>query len=243
MTFALSVENLKKNYGKKQALTSVSFKIPKGKITGYLGPNGAGKTTTLNIMTGLLFHDGGKVLYGGAEFDPNQSAIKAKIGYVPEEHILYPNLTLDEHMFFSASLYGVEHFAAVERIHELKETFELEEYSSDIIAQLSKGNRQKAQIACALIHEPEILFLDEPMNGLDIHMQQILKKVIKEHTAGGGTLVYSSHIIEVVEKLVDHLILINKGEILFQGEPAALLESTSSADLEEAMLRVLHDER
>ncbi|MCK5600170.1 ABC transporter ATP-binding protein [bacterium] len=236
----ISVKSLCKSYGKKEVLNSIDLNIPEGKVTGYIGPNGAGKTTTLNILTGLLYSDKGDIRYWDMPFDPNQNHIKKKIGYVPENQILYPNLTVHEQMVLHGRLYKMSKDDIKKRMLSLMEEFDLGQYSHSLISQLSKGNRQKALIACAMLHSPEILFLDEPMSGLDIHMQRSLKKMINSHIEGGGTLIYSSHIIEVVQKLVEHLIVIDEGSIKYAGTVDGFLKKNSVTDLEEALLRTLN---
>ncbi len=240
MNPAVKLTNTCKKFGTKTALDGISFEIPKGKITGYLGPNGAGKTTTLNIICGVIAMDSGSVSIAGSEI-PGDGSYKSRIGYVPENQMMYQQLTVKEHLVFAGKLYGIDRGVLKERIDRMLEDFGLQDQKDHPIQKLSKGNKQKTLIACGLIHEPEILFLDEPLNGLDIESQFKFKEFLKEYLQKGNTVLYSSHIMEVIERMTERIIIISKGRIRFDGMINDLVASYGGISFEEAFMKKINE--
>ena len=210
----LKVENITKIYGNTRALDDVSFSVAEGDMFGLLGPNGAGKTTLLRIITGISVPDSGNVYLNGKLSDGSQ---KEFIGYLPEERGLYPKLKVGEHIAYFGQLKG----ASVKDINKnLKfwlSRFEIAEYENKPVGDLSKGNQQKVQIICALIHNPRLLIMDEPLSGFDPINANIFNDVISELSAGGTTIIFSSHNMSSVESICNNVILINKGNKLLDG--------------------------
>jgi len=238
----LIVEELYKSYGNVRALDGLTFTVDKGSIYGLLGPNGAGKTTTLNIISGILDRDGGKVqVYG---FDPSIDGRKVKslIGYVPEEQALYESLTPREFFEFVASVRGLDKDLAQRRVKLLVEAFDLQKYFDSPIISLSMGTRQKVSIISALIHSPRLLVLDEPFVGLDARTVAIMKGIIREHVKNGGTVLFSTHIMEVAEKICTKVGIIHKGRLVAEGSVEELTGMVKASDLEEIFLKVTGEE-
>lgn len=238
----LIVEELYKSYGNVRALDGLTFTVDKGSIYGLLGPNGAGKTTTLNIISGILDRDGGKVqVYG---FDPSIDGRKVKslIGYVPEEQALYESLTPREFFEFVASVRGLDKDLAQQRVKLLVEAFDLQKYFDSPIISLSMGTRQKVSIISALIHSPRLLVLDEPFVGLDARTVAIMKGIIREHVKNGGTVLFSTHIMEVAEKICTKVGIIHKGKLVAEGSVEELTGMVKASDLEEIFLKVTGEE-
>ena len=238
----LIVEELYKSYGNVRALDGLTFTVDKGSIYGLLGPNGAGKTTTLNIISGILDRDSGKVqVYG---FDPSIDGLKVKslIGYVPEEQALYESLTPREFFEFVASVRGLDKDLAQQRVKLLVEAFDLQKYFDSPIISLSMGTRQKVSIISALIHSPRLLVLDEPFIGLDARTVAIMKGIIREHVKNGGTVLFSTHIMEVAEKICTKVGIIHKGRLVAEGSVEELTGMVKASDLEEIFLKVTGEE-
>lgn len=206
----IEVENVSKKYGKKIALDKISFRIDCGEKYALLGPNGAGKSTTLKILAGLLRPDEGKIsIYG---YLPDSIEAKKLIGYLPEDAIPYRVLSVRENLEYIGALRGVEDLR--DRVELLLDIFELREFEKSKVASLSRGNRQKLALALALIHKPKIILFDEPLNYLDIPMQE---KVIKILNSLDITALISTHIMSVALRLTKKVIMISKGKVLWQG--------------------------
>jgi len=204
-------------YGKLCALEDVSFRVPAGSIFGLIGPNGSGKSTTLNLMTTLLTPKSGSIRVGGLDVAENPSAVKARIGYAPEEVNVYQGLSPREFGVLSGALHGLSEAESAAAVDRLLETFRLDDRRDDLVGGLSKGMKRKSLLISALVHDPELLILDEPLDGLDVIAQQILKDVIVEHAAGGGTVIYSTHILEIVDGLCTHVMLLKGGKVIAVG--------------------------
>ncbi len=239
MEYAIEIHDLVKSYGKKPALDGVTFNIKKGNLTGYIGPNGAGKTTTINIIMGIIEKDEGSVKILGQEVSKKNIELKRLIGYVPESPYMYKALTPDEYLNFVGKMYDMDNSLLKKRIDYYMDFFQLGEYRKQLIHSLSKGNIQKTLIISGILHDPEIYFLDEPINGLDINGQHKFKQLLADLIKKGKTVVYSSHIVEIVEKLSKDIIIIDGGKIKFQGEMQTFIENNNKTNLEDALLDVL----
>ncbi|MDM5328757.1 ABC transporter ATP-binding protein [Neobacillus sp. CF12] len=229
----LSLKNLKKNYGTNEVLKGIDLSVNRGQIIGYIGPNGAGKSTTIKILLGLEGNYSGKVEVFGEEITDTSIDYKRKIGYVPEIAELYDNLTAHEYLTFIGELYGLDYGAADEKAQKLMEIFGLEEVYFSRISSYSKGMRQKVLIISSLLHNPDLLFLDEPLSGLDANSVMIFKEIMAQLAAQGKTIFYSSHIMDVVEKISNRIILINDGKIVADGSFNELKEQNKEGTLEQ----------
>lgn len=209
----LSINDLRKNYGSKLVLNGVSLQVKRGEIIGYIGPNGAGKSTTIKIMLGIESDYAGEVKIFGQDISKESIEYKRKIGYVPEIAEVYDNLTGHEYLTFIGELYGVDLQLADYKAKRLMELFGIGEVYHSRIASYSKGMRQKVLIISSLLHNPEILFFDEPINGLDANSVMIFKEIMTQLAAQGKTIFYSSHIMDVVEKISSRIILLHDGKI------------------------------
>ena len=210
---SLEVSHLSKLYGTQKALDSVSFSAQPGRILGFLGPNGAGKSTTMKIITGYLSADSGAVKVLGENALENPKLVSPKIGYLPENNPLYLDLYVREFLEFSGGLYGMKSAQLRNRIEELIKKTGLSAEQHKKIAQLSKGYRQRVGLARALIHDPEVVILDEPTTGLDPNQLVDIRNLIRE-IAENKTLIFSTHIMQEVEAICQDVVIINKGKIL-----------------------------
>jgi len=237
------VEGLVVKYGSFVAVNNISFTVKPGEVYGLLGPNGAGKTSTLKVLTGLLKPASGRVEIFGMPLS-NEVAVKSMIGYVPEEVILMDSLTPREFFEFIASIRRINVNVANSRLEKLVSAFQLKEYFDTPIAALSKGNKQKVAIVAALLHEPKLLILDEPLTGLDAFSSKILKELLTLHVSKGGAVIFSTHIMEIAEKLCTRVGIINKGKIVGEGTVNDLrkLVKTAEGSLEEIFLKVTEQE-
>ena len=217
----IQVENLVKRYGGHVAVNSMSFTVEEGKIYGFLGPNGAGKTTTMNVMTGYIAADGGTVVIDGHDILKEPLAAKACVGYLPEVPPLYPDMTVREFLLFAAELRKVPRAERKKRVADLEERLSLSEMSHRLIKNLSKGYKQRVGLAQALVGDPKVLILDEPMVGLDpkqiIEMRDLIKGL-----AGKHTVILSSHILSEISAVCDHILIISKGKLAASGSPEEL---------------------
>lgn len=217
----IQVENLVKRYGNHVAVDGMSFTVEEGKIYGFLGPNGAGKTTTMNVMTGYIAADGGTVTIDGHDILKEPLAAKACIGYLPEIPPLYPDMTVQEFLLFVAELKKVPKTERKKQVAALEERLSLSEMSKRLIKNLSKGYRQRVGLAQALVGNPKVLILDEPMVGLDpkqiIEMRDLIKGLAGEHT-----VILSSHILSEISAVCDHILIISKGKLAASGSPEEL---------------------
>jgi len=210
----LSVENICKSFGSKQILKDISFTVKGGEALGYLGRNGAGKTTTIRILTDIFRADSGNVLLNGEPLDRS----KTRLGYLPEERGLYPKVKVGEQMVYIGELRGMSRQAAKESALALLEELEASEYWPKKLETLSKGNQQKIQLAIAVLHDPDIVILDEPFSGLDPVNASMLKKLILKEVKRGKVVLFSSHQMPYVEEFCEHICVINRGEIVLNGK-------------------------
>ncbi|MGW9112012.1 ABC transporter ATP-binding protein [Microbacterium sp. NPDC055683] len=221
----LRLRGISKRYGERQVLDDVSFDVAPGRLTGFVGGNGAGKTTTMRIVLGLLADDGGEVTLDGAPITP---AVRRGFGYMPEERGLYPKMKVLEHIVYLARLHGFDKGEATRRATELLERLGLGERLGDNIESLSLGNQQRAQIAASLVHDPSVLILDEPFSGLDPLAVETVVGVLQQRAADGAAVLFSSHQLDVVERLCDDLVIIAGGTIRAAGPRDALRAQHSS---------------
>jgi ABC-2 type transport system ATP-binding protein len=210
----LQVQQVNRSFGDRLVLDDVTFDVRRGRLTGFVGGNGAGKTTTMRIVLGVLAADSGHVSLDGAELD---AAERRFFGYMPEERGLYPKMKVLEQISYLARLHGVDRGAATRRAKELLERLGLGERMTDQLDDLSLGNQQRAQIAAALVHEPEVLVLDEPFSGLDPMAVDVVVGVLSEYAAQGAPVLFSSHQLDLVERLCDDLVVIAQGQIRAAG--------------------------
>ncbi len=210
----LELKGVTKKYNNIAVVKKVSFSIKPGEILGYLGPNGAGKTTTVKMLAGLLEPNEGFIYFNGEKITDDMVAYKEKLGYVPEQSELYPHLSGLEYLQLVGRLRRIREESLNKKIDGLMEQFGLSVDMHLPISNYSKGMRQKVLIASALLHNPEILLLDEPLVGLDVSTTLVLKDILTQLAKMGKTIIYSSHILEVVEKLCNRVIIINKGTIV-----------------------------
>jgi len=229
----LCLKDLTKSYGAKEVLKGINLTVTRGQIIGYIGPNGAGKSTTIKILLGIESGYAGKVEMFGKEITETDFTYKRKIGYVPEIAELYDNLTASEYLTFVGELYGMDVKKANEKAQSLMEVFGMEEVYHSRIASFSKGMRQKVLIISSLLHNPELLFLDEPLSGLDANSVMVLKEILSVMAAKGKTIFYSSHIMDVVEKISNRIVLINGGKIVADGSFTDLKEQNKEGTLEQ----------
>jgi len=220
-------------YNYTEVLHEVSFSLAKGEVVGLLGPNGAGKSTTIKLMAGILAPGGGTITVVGFPLPERAVDVKQHIGYVPETAVLFDSLTGQEFLELSGRLHGVEEDALQVRIRTMLETFNLLSDRSSRLDSYSKGMRQKILIAAALLHNPELILLDEPLSGLDVNAAIMIKDLIAALAAGGKTILYSSHVLDVVEKVCDRVLIIHQGKLIADGSAESLKASTHESTLED----------
>jgi ABC-2 type transport system ATP-binding protein len=210
----LEVRSLTKYYGALPALRDASFIAKPGQILGYLGPNGSGKSTTVRMLVGLMEPSSGEVLWQGKSIFDDMPAYRRRLGYVPEEPFLYTHLTAPEYLRLVGGLRGIEDAVLNEKIDRFLQLFGLEDDRYSTLSAFSKGMRQKVQVASALMHNPELIVLDEPFSGLDVSAGLMLRSVIKSLAAEGRTILMSSHVIEVVEQICTDVVILSDGKVV-----------------------------
>ncbi|HEY5586645.1 MAG TPA: ABC transporter ATP-binding protein [Ruminiclostridium sp.] len=230
---AISIRDLYMSYGSKQVLNGINIEIPRGKIIGYIGPNGAGKSTTVKILLGLVTNYKGLVKVMGQDISDGNVEYKKKIGYIPETAEIYDNLTAREYLTFLGEMYGMSYEEVDSKAKKLMGLFGIEEVYDSRITSYSKGMKQKILIIASLIHNPDVLFFDEPLSGLDANSALIFKEIMSSLANQGKTIFYSSHIMEVVEKISDRIILINNGNVVADGTFSQLQVQSQEGSLEE----------
>ncbi|MFQ5890383.1 MAG: ABC transporter ATP-binding protein [Gemmatimonadota bacterium] len=234
------LERITKRYGSFTAVDSLDLEVGPGQIYGLLGPNGAGKTTTLRMIAGILRPDGGRVLIGGHDVILSPTAAKRQIGFVPDRPFVYDKLTGGELLRFAAGLYGQSGPEVESRIDELLRLWELDGWKDQLVESYSHGMRQKLIISSALVHQPRILVIDEPMVGLDPRSARLLKDLLRSFADRGGTALISTHTLELAEILCDRMAVIDRGRVVASGTLADLrrIAAADGADLEELFLRI-----
>jgi ABC-2 type transport system ATP-binding protein len=211
----LELKNLQKQYATQKAVDDVSFSIEQGSIFGLLGPNGAGKTTLLRMITGIFYPDSGDLLFDGKPFDPQNDFVH--IGYMPEERGLYKKMKIGEQAMYLAQLKGLSKSEALEKIKFWFKKFEMESWWNKKVEDLSKGMSQKLQFVTTVLHEPKLIILDEPFSGLDPLNANLIKDEIYGLAQRGSTIIFSTHRMEQVEEICDHIILMNLGKKILDG--------------------------
>jgi ABC-2 type transport system ATP-binding protein len=240
---AVKVEGLVINYGSFVAVDNLSFTVKNGEIYGLLGPNGAGKTSTIKVLVGVLETRAGKVEVFNTPLSDEVGA-KSQIGYVPEEVVLFDSLTPREFFEFVASVRRLEANTVNSRLERLASAFQVKQYFDTPIAALSMGNKQKVAIVAALLHDPKLLVLDEPVIGLDARSSKILKELVTFHAKRGGAVIFSTHIMEIAERLCTRVGIIDKGKLVGEGTVDDLRKLVKSAEgsLEDIFLKVTDQE-
>lgn len=236
----IEIKNVSKSYNKLQkSVDSLDFTIKNGEIFGFLGPNGAGKTTTIKMITGILSIDEGDILIDGKSIIENPIEAKRNFGYVPDSPDMFLKLKGIEYLNFLADIYQVSEKDRKERIESLAKKFDIYENLNEQIQNYSHGMRQKIIVIGALIHNPRNLILDEPMTGLDPRSSHDLKELMKEHTKNGNSVFFSTHVLEVAEKLCDRIGIINKGKLIFVGTYEEMKQKfKENASLEDLFLEI-----
>jgi len=225
------LENLTKLYGSFRAVDNVTLHVPKGTLHGFLGPNGAGKTTTLRMIAGILRPTAGRITIGGHDLATDPIAAKAKLGFIPDRPFVYDKLTGAEFLRFVAGLYGQDGQLVERRIDELLEIFELSTWKNELVESYSHGMRQKLIISSALIHRPELIVVDEPMVGLDPRAARLLKDLFREFVGRGGTVLMSTHTLEIAEALCERIAIIQGGKIVAAGSMEELKAQHAGGDI------------
>ena len=233
----LKITNLSKSYAKgtKKAVDSLSLEIKNGEIFGFIGPNGAGKTTTIKMITGILIPSHGEIEINGHSLKNDPIAAKKSMGYVPDNHDIYEMLTGREYLSFMADMYGVPMRERKERIERYLKQFELDKAVDNQIKSYSHGMKQKLVITGALLHEPALWILDEPLVGLDPRSAMLLKEQMRAHCSAGNTVFFSTHVLEVAERLCDRIGIVDKGRLIAVGTLDEL-RSSSGETLESIFL-------
>ncbi len=240
----IEIRNLVKSYGNLVAVNDLTFDVREGEIYGLLGPNGAGKTTTLKVLMGLLDPDSGTANVFGINSIADPIGVKKRVGYVPEEQLLYNSLTSREILEFVASIRGLDYFHAKNRVTEMARALDFTNHFDKPIVTLSQGNKQKAMLLIAMLHAPDLLILDEPFSGLDVRTTRIMKDVVRIHTEKGGSVLFSTHIMEMAEGLCDRVGIIDEGILVAEGTLDELRSQAESegATLENVFLKLTGEE-
>lgn len=229
----LSLVDVSKRFGNKQVLNGVNLDVYEGQIIGYIGPNGAGKSTTVKLMLGLIDGYTGLVEIFGENIIKNDYSYKKRIGYVPETAELYENLTAFEYLSFTGELYGLSSEEAEKKAFGLMKEFGLETVFHQRISSFSKGMKQKVLIISSLLHDPDLLFFDEPLSGLDANSVMVIKEILAKLAEQGKTIFYSSHIMDVVEKISNRIVLLVDGQVVADGTFEELKMQNQEGSLEE----------
>ena len=240
----IELKDLTKRYGNVLAVDRVNLHVARGEIFGFLGPNGAGKTTTIRMMGGVLAPTGGSVVIDGVNMDDDPESVKRRIGFIPDRPFLYEKLTGMEFMRFSADLYGVNGDIFWEKSHNLLIKFGLSDWSNELIEAYSHGMKQRLIISAALLHEPPVIIVDEPMVGLDPAAIKMVKDLLRDLANQGTTIFMSTHTLEIAEDICDRIGIIHKGVLIATGTAGDLKSAAGAqeADLEEAFLKLTEEQ-
>lgn len=236
MTPAVALVQVRKSYGDKVAVDGLDLHVPQGSFFGLVGPNGAGKSTTLKITTGLLRPDSGGVMVDGLDVWSDTVEVKRRIGVVPEDLRLFDRLTGRELLEYVGLLRGLTSAVARERSAELLDVLDLSEAASRLVVDYSAGMRKKIALAGAVLHRPKVLFLDEPFESVDPLSVQVVRRLLERLVEGGATVVFSSHVMEVVERICDYVAVVHQGKVVAGGATATL---TAGKRLEEVFIEAV----
>jgi ABC-2 type transport system ATP-binding protein len=232
----IETDNLTRHYGDRIALHPLTIRVAPGEILGFLGPNGAGKSTTVKLLTGMIKPTAGRARVAGFDVSHDPIEVKRRIGYVPESAALYESLTAREFLEVIGALYHESADSARQRIEELLDRFGLADAKDQRLSEFSKGMKQKVLIASALMHRPDVLFLDEPLTGLDANAALIVKELIRSLASQGRTIFFCSHVLEVVERVCSRIIIIDSGRAIADGTPTEIAERAGVRSLEDAFV-------
>ncbi len=240
----LKLSSVSKKYAKSDtyAVNDVNIHVKSGEIYGFIGPNGAGKTTTIKMIIGVLSQSEGRIEVCGKDVAKDGNEAKKNIGYVSDSHVIYDKLTGKEYVNFLADVYGVSEKDRQERCEKLLEIFEMKEAFNSQISTYSHGMKQKINVIGALIHEPSVWILDEPMTGLDPKSAHALKTLMKEHRDKGNVVFFSTHVLEVAEKLCDRVGIISDGKLVKEGTMEEITSGCDDKSLEEVFLALTKKE-
>jgi ABC-2 type transport system ATP-binding protein len=238
----LEVRNLTKRYSAIPAVQNVSFNIQPGQILGYLGPNGSGKSTTVKMLTGLLEPSDGGIFFRGENVLKNRLWFSKRFGYVPEEPHLYTHLTGREYLQLVGRLRGMEKEPLEHKSNSLLNLFGLADYRDTQMSSYSKGMRQKVLLSAALLHDPDVLILDEPFSGLDVTAALLFRRLLQALAAEGKMILYSSHVLEVVEKVCSEVVILHRGSVVAHDSVARLRDLRSSSSLEDVFAQLVMQE-
>jgi ABC-2 type transport system ATP-binding protein len=236
----ISVSELKKFFGDVKAVNGISFEVKKGEVFGLLGPNGAGKTTTIKLLLGLLEPNHGDISIMGLNPETEEVQIKSRVGYVSEEPLIFKSLTPKDLFNFIASIRSLDAEETSKRAQQYLESLGALEYYEQLIATLSHGNKQKIQIVSAILHDPNLLIMDEPLAGLDAKSVKVIKEILDIHIENGGAVLFSTHIMEIAEVLCDRIAIMNRGKLVGIGTMEELRQQADKlgANLEDVFLRL-----
>ncbi len=236
MEYTIETYALTKVYSGRPVVNDLCLRVERGSFFGFLGPNGAGKSTTIKMLTGIIAPSSGEARLLGRDLKRNAMFIKRRIGVVPEDLCLFENLTAQEYLVFIGRMYGLPGRVALRRAAEIMEVMGLADVGETLVLEYSHGMKKKLSLCAALIHDPELLFLDEPFEGVDAIASRVIREVLERVLKRGATIFLTSHILDVVERLCTHAAIINEGKLLCQG----LLEELAKGDrLDEAFLRLV----
>ena len=236
----ITLTGLTKRYGRFTAVDGIDLTVPKGELFGFLGPNGAGKTTTFRMIAGIILPTAGRIQIGGVDLLRQPLLAKRRLGYIPDRPFVYDKITGVEFLRFVAALYGQEGDAVERRVAELLDVFELTSWKDELVEAYSHGMRQKLIISSALIHRPQCIVVDEPMVGLDPKAARLLKDIFRQFVERGGTVLMSTHTLEVAEAMCDRVAIIQHGKIVAEGTVDDLRRQHRAGDasLEELFLKL-----
>jgi sodium transport system ATP-binding protein len=235
----IATVDLRKRYGTLNAVDGVSFRAENGKVTGLLGPNGAGKTTTLRMISSLVRPDAGRALVDDIDVARNPHSALARLGVLPDGRGLYPRLTAREHLEYFGALHGLSRAILKQRIDHLVQLLDMAKIIDRRVVGFSQGERTKVAIARALVHDPGNVVLDEATNGLDVMSTRAMRTVIRELAAQGSCILFSSHVMQEVSELCDHIVVFAAGRVVAEGSPETLRRATGETDLEEAFMKII----
>jgi ABC-2 type transport system ATP-binding protein len=241
----ISVKNLRKYFGNVKAVDGLSFEVKEGEIFGLLGPNGAGKTTTIKLLLGLLEANDGTINIMNLNPETEEVEIKSRVGYVSEEPLIFKSLTPKDLFAFLASIRQLDKEEISIKAKEYMESLGAMDYYEQLIATLSHGNKQKVQIIAAILHDPDLLIMDEPLAGLDAKSVKLVKEILDIHIENGGSVLFSTHIMEVAQELCDRIGIINKGKLVGIGTFDELQQQANKlgSSLEDVFLRLTEQDK